>query len=142
MMRRKKSWRRPKLRFYLVIALSSLYICHSVFLHRYVRINSDIEDQDDAGNGSLLPLGDHLGRNTCNSMNASYTLGGIIDDSVFRQWKYIDETIEREYPNVRVSGGIFLYPRQAYILTHLIKRVHMRPSNRQKTITICETGFG
>ena len=85
--------------------------------------------------------------------NASSTEGGgngngIVGESVYQHWRYIDETIQREYPGERVSGGIFLYPRQSAILTHLVRKVHeglLRDGGGDRddpTLTICETGFG
>jgi hypothetical protein len=52
----------------------------------------------------------------------------------------IDRTLSEKYPTARVSGGIFLYPRQASLLTTLIGEITTQIGNRQ--VTLCETGFG
>jgi len=120
----------------------SFFSFHTLIFHRYIRIGISVIEQD----GTIRPLfsssDNHPNKYFCASMNASSIDGSIIGESVFHQWKYIDETIEREFPNSKVSGGIFLYPRQASILTHLIKCIHAGLGDRRKMITVCETGYG
>lgn len=57
-------------------------------------------------------------------------------------WKMIDTTLSDKYPDARVSGGIFLYPRQASLLTTLIEHITSHVDSRQHQVTLCETGFG
>lgn len=109
-------------------------------LHRYIGIGSHEIEQE-------VPRVDYLfsssEKDLCDNVNQSFNSGsGIIGQSVFRHWKYIDDITNRQFPNARVSGGIFLYPRQATILTRLIQRVHAGFRDHKKTITICETGYG
>jgi hypothetical protein len=54
----------------------------------------------------------------------------------------IDKTIRDRYPSDRVSGGIFLYPRQASLLTTLIQEISTRNDLDGRPVTVCETGFG
>ena len=75
-------------------------------------------------------------------------------------WSDIDN-ITSLHPNTKVSGGIFLYPRQSMFLIHLINTImqsnnnnnhkntnnsHLSNSNaninREQPFRICETGFG
>lgn len=62
-----------------------------------------------------------------------------IPDQVSNHWKYIDQEVENHYPKVKVSGGIFLYPRQTSILSYLIRQIQI---GLNRKMTICETGFG
>jgi hypothetical protein len=64
----------------------------------------------------------------------------LVGEDVFRSWKFIDETLAEHYNQDRVSGGIFLYPRQASLLTALIGKISDALDHRE--VTICETGFG
>jgi hypothetical protein len=59
-----------------------------------------------------------------------------------KQWNYIDKTIEQNYNTSRVSGGIFLYPRQVSILSDVICLIQKELQKMNKGMTICETGFG
>jgi hypothetical protein len=69
---------------------------------------------------------------------------------VQRHWEYIDSFVlnqqqAEESNKIKVSGGIFLYPRQATILTYLIQKIQYEITNNRPTkrnLTICETGFG
>ena len=137
MMKGNTTSRRPKLRFnHCFLAALSIFLFHSaLFFYRYTRIGIDRTEQD---------ITNHSKNDFCDSINTSPMDGGVIGESVFRQWNYIDETIEREFPKSKVSGGIFLYPRQASILTHLTKIIHagLGDGDHSKTITICETGYG
>lgn len=58
------------------------------------------------------------------------------------RWSEIDKVVER-YPKAIVSGGIFLYPFQASLLSSII---HVLSENlyarERRNLTICETGFG
>jgi hypothetical protein len=148
-MRRKGTPRKSRRnRYYFLVALSfSLF--YATFFYRNIGIgigiDIGIDGIEQVGSSDLFfsPLYNDGNKDFCDSsITASSKNGGIIRKSVFHQWKYIDATIEREFPNKRVSGGIFLYPRQAGILTHLIRRIHAGLGDHRKTITICETGFG
>ncbi|KAG7357274.1 hypothetical protein IV203_001962 [Nitzschia inconspicua] len=66
------------------------------------------------------------------------------------KWGNLDRMVRRNYSQARVSGGIFLYPRQTAILSHLTCRIQQEilsfsssiPFSRKMEMTICETGFG
>ena len=70
------------------------------------------------------------------------------DTNIFQEgsfqpiWKKIEDiTAEEEYQNSKISGGIFLYPRQTLLLYELIQQnLKKRTSNRP--YRVCETGFG
>jgi len=136
--------RRPKSRRNLFfLAAFSFYFFRTWSLHRHVGIGSrnDVKQYGTTGNAFFLSS-DHVQKDFCDNINASSNGDGVVDESVYRHWKYIDDTTNRDFPKARVSGGIFLYPRQASILTHLIHRVHAVFRDDRKTITICETGYG
>jgi hypothetical protein len=79
----------------------------------------------------------------CNAKLGSYVNEEILKDS----WKVI-EHITALYPGTGISGGIFLYPRQAILISYLIQQeiASKVPANIQssnlKPFTICETGYG
>lgn len=83
------------------------------------------------------------------SSNNEWCEGGKPNDEIsvnienhFRKlWKEIDDiTSSDQYKHSKVSGGIFLYPRQSYYLMRLIQSLL---SNKSKSrIQVCETGFG
>lgn len=68
---------------------------------------------------------------------------GMIEES----WQLINN-ITSLHPGSDVSGGIYLYPRQAMLLVYLVQREvasRARMRNSQKTLQpfrVCETGFG
>ena len=62
-----------------------------------------------------------------------------MDSILARSWAALDQLVVK-HPGARVSGGIFLYERQASVLSALIRRlVHI---NSGEQVTVCETGFG
>ena len=69
---------------------------------------------------------------------------------IYDDWNYMNQTLYHNFPNEDVSGGIFLYPRQASALYTMIQHLartlgQIRLSNQnsiKKPFTICETGFG
>ena len=76
----------------------------------------------------------------CNSTIDSYIDEKMLQDS----WQLI-ENITAIFPNSSVSGGVFLYPRQALLLVYLIQReIASRTidSANLEPFRICETGFG
>ena len=128
---------------YFLVALSFYFVNTWSFYHYAKSQVNKVNRGGVSTNDSLVSPTDHLpGKDICGSVNASSTNGGIIGESVYRHWNMIDEITHQEYPDAKVSGGIFLYPRQASILTHLIRRMHAGRTEHQKTITICETGYG
>jgi len=52
-------------------------------------------------------------------------------------WQTID-TILGDFPDVPVSGGIFLYKRQAALLNVIVKKL----AEVKEKVTVCETGYG
>jgi hypothetical protein len=61
-----------------------------------------------------------------------------------QQWDFLDSTIQHNYSQARVSGGIFLYPRQTAIMSYLTCRIQqeMGKLHASEEMKICETGFG
>jgi len=60
-----------------------------------------------------------------------------------QQWSMLDKIVEEHQEGrLKVSGGIFLYPRQSYILISIIRRLVSNLTNGQERLRICETGFG
>jgi hypothetical protein len=75
----------------------------------------------------------------------------VLYNNIQRKWDTLDKTIQQNYSKIRVSRGIFLYPRQTAILSYLICRIQQEIGslppfhNKNATmpdITVCETGFG
>lgn len=137
-MKRGKKRFRCQFYHYFLAALSFYVLNTWLFYHTAVKsqVNEIKQDASPTSGSSLSSL------NVCGDTNWTSTDGGIIGESVYRHWKSIDETINQKFPHARVSGGIFLYPRQSSILTHLIRRVHAGQIGHEKTVTICETGYG
>ena len=123
---------------YFLVALS-FYILNAWFVYHTAVGNQidEIKQDESPTSGFSVPNFD-----VCRSFNESSSDGGLIGESVYYHWKFIDETVNQEFPDARVSGGIFLYPRQSSILTHLIQKIHAGQIQYKKTITICETGYG
>ena len=72
------------------------------------------------------------------------TLGSYIDENMLSDsWQMI-ENVTSLYPASDVSGGIFLYKRQALLLAYLVQResASMAAAASDKQFLICETGFG
>ena len=65
-----------------------------------------------------------------------------VRDPIQKWWSRIDRIVSL-HPTARVSGGIFLYPRQSSLLISLVDflgRVTLLKEGR--SLTLCETGFG
>jgi hypothetical protein len=77
------------------------------------------------------------------------TLSSYIDEMMLQEsWQLINN-ITSLFSGADVSGGIFLYPRQALLLTYLVQREVsskarglIQTQETQKRFRICETGFG
>lgn len=72
------------------------------------------------------------------------TLGSYIDENMLSDsWQMI-QNITSLFPASDVSGGIFLYERQALLLAYLVQResASMAAATSNKQFVICETGFG
>jgi len=100
-------------------------------------------DNRSTGNNNNNNINDY--QNTL--YNESYLYEQACDrpltETVRSKWKMIDETLQDRYPDARVSGGIFLYPRQASLLRTLFQEILTRiVDDRNRPITLCETGFG
>ncbi len=79
-----------------------------------------------------------------------------IEQHFHQIWKQIDDTIASDlYKNSKVSGGIFLYPRQTFFLMKLIQGLSVSSwagkvigsskvstTDKLQPIQVCETGFG
>ncbi len=65
-------------------------------------------------------------------------------------WRKIDEiTSSEEYEDLKVSGGLFLYPRQTMSLSQVVLDLILSRDGSKKEekkqvdpLTVCETGFG
>jgi hypothetical protein len=62
-----------------------------------------------------------------------------LGQTLLNDWQFIDRTLSETYSKARVSGGIFLYPRQSALLTAIVDKlaVHL-----DRPLRVCETGFG
>ena len=56
-------------------------------------------------------------------------------------WLALDALVKNHRQLTKVSGGIFLYPRQSFIFISIIQHLASKLSDGQ-TIRVCETGFG
>lgn len=65
-----------------------------------------------------------------------------VKDSIQQLWKMIDTQVSL-HPSARVSGGIFLYPRQTSLLISLVELLaEVTQAKEGRSLTLCETGFG
>lgn len=66
-------------------------------------------------------------------------------NDVAQIWQRIDNTTAT-FPKAKVSGGLFLYPRQANLISRLIHNLIdskiLSSSSSSRPFQICETGFG
>jgi hypothetical protein len=62
-----------------------------------------------------------------------------LGQTLLNDWKFIDRTLSKMYSKARVSGGIFLYPRQAALLTAIVDKMAVL---LDRPLRVCETGFG
>ncbi len=68
----------------------------------------------------------------------------IDTDMLEDSWQLINN-VTSLHPGSDVSGGIYLYPRQAMLLVYLVQREVASRANMQKILQpfrVCETGFG
>lgn len=72
---------------------------------------------------------------TCPEVNNATTA------SLLQTWKAIDEEVAK-HPKTRVSGGIFLYPRQTALIKALVEFIAQGIHAPDRPLTVCETGFG
>ena len=70
------------------------------------------------------------------------TLGSYIDEEILHNSWQLIHNITSSYPASDISGGIFLYPRQAILLTYLVQRQISSRAVKSEPFRICETGFG
>lgn len=70
------------------------------------------------------------------------TTNQLLQESLQHEWDILDRMLQQNYSDAKVSGGIFLYPRQTAILSHLLCQMKNEMKSQQKELTICETGFG
>ena len=74
------------------------------------------------------------------------TLGQYInEDMLIESWKMIENITALYYAGSEVSGGIFLYPRQAIALSYLLQKEitsKVRRIDEKQRFRVCETGFG
>lgn len=70
------------------------------------------------------------------------TLGGLPEELI-SSWQSIDATVAT-FPKARVSGGIFLYPRQQHLFFTIVQRMEkvLHAYHPDRPFRICETGFG
>lgn len=76
------------------------------------------------------------------SPRCNATLGSYIDEEMLQDSWQLIHNITSLFPGSDVSGGIFLYPRQAILLTYLLQREIASRAKVSKPFRICETGFG
>ena len=83
-------------------------------------------------------------RQDVKSPGCNATLGSYIDENMLSDsWQMI-QNITALYPASDVSGGMFLYERQALLLAYLVQRERaaMAAATSNEKFLICETGFG
>jgi len=80
----------------------------------------------------------HIDSKACGSPGVNHT-----SDQPYRsQWCAIDELVG-SFPSSKVSGGIFLYPRQSRLLFTIVRlQSEMVHERENRSFTVCETGFG
>lgn len=89
-----------------------------------------------------------LNRNVQPPVCNTTSLGHYIDTDMLEESWQIINNITSLHPGADVSGGIYLYPRQAMLLVYLVQRevaARAKIRKRQKTLQpfrVCETGFG
>ena len=57
-------------------------------------------------------------------------------------WNKLDALSAKNRTSAKVSGGIFLYPRQSSIFLSILRQLESKLHNEADTIRVCETGFG
>lgn len=66
----------------------------------------------------------------------------IVSAALLQRWGEIDKTVAK-FPASRVSGGIFLYPRQTALITSLVRLMaNGKRKSGGERLVVCETGFG
>jgi len=75
--------------------------------------------------------------------NTERGMGSFKSENYMLFWDTLNMIIDK-YPNSKISGGIFLYPRQQLFLAHLIQNQLLLKAQRgdHGPFRICETGFG
>lgn len=103
------------------------FLCPVSFGDFYNRLNGDVDSKFNA---------EAIEEVSCKNRKPG------VSELLQRTWEAIDNQTNL-FPDAKVSGGIFLYPRQAELLTAVVKRlaVEMR-QNENRKLRICETGFG
>lgn len=125
---RAKNWRRS---IQMGVLLTMLILgCLVVFLDTLTTSVS-------IGSSDLRDLSMSMGYNKDHDYKAC---DRPLSRTVKESWNMIDKTLHDRYPSHRVSGGIFLYPRQASLLTTLLQEISSHKNGRP--VTVCETGFG
>ncbi|CAB9510836.1 Protein of unknown function (DUF229) [Seminavis robusta] len=77
----------------------------------------------------------------CHANNITDTTQRV-SSSLQQKWSEIDKQVSK-YPKSRVSGGIFLYPRQTALITSLVGLLaDFKMKSAGKRLVLCETGFG
>ena len=72
--------------------------------------------------------------------NEACQFEAVVGSNVFETWNEIDQLVSH-FPSAKVSGGIYLYARQAALLTSLIK-MHTSRMKQTDVFYLCETGYG
>lgn len=70
------------------------------------------------------------------------SIGSTLPSHLAKHWRAINDIVE-SFPGSKVSGGIFLYPLQASLLSSIVEVLGTSLYAREKrNLTVCETGFG
>ena len=105
------------------------------FCPRYERASNEILPSELSSSRSFTEPWYHTARYNSSEICDNTSLAS----AVYEDWKFIDDTLKQDFSTERVSGGIFLYPRQAALITALVRQI----SNLlRRTTVVCETGFG
>jgi len=133
--RTRKGWCRSSFPFLKTAFLTTLIVVILVTnqqLTRFIRTN------DDEFNGSIVSA---IEASSCRNEKGTW-LNVTIQPALKNKWADIDKIVSK-YPKAKVSGGIFLYPRQTTLLTSMVSLLaDYMQKTENRSLTVCETGFG
>ncbi len=136
----KRRRRQPLLRTRLICVIIAIVVFNLLLIYKFYNLPSH-------GTSSMISISSSDDNNWCEERPKHDESSA----SIKRYWEEIDTIVSsRRYKNLKVSGGLFLYPRQTDILVRLIRDLLIsktaakkpKSSSPTSTIQVCETGFG